>query len=127
VFQTQEILILFRSSSDISKAVRIDYGSSKMYMQLAIEAIDEWNKWNIERSKQGLGPIYHNTGVLVMATNSRFTDNEINSIKNIKEAGHSNYIEELTAEQIKNRYPFLTEAVGKGYDIAYVNNVGGIV
>lgn len=111
---------------DISKAVRMDYGSNKMYMQLAIEAIDEWNRWNTERSQQSLDPLYHNTGILTIATHGKFTDYETNSMDNIRKAGHSEYIEELTCEKIKDRYPFLTDAIEKKYDIAYVNKIGGI-
>src|ERR1700730_3595263 len=46
------------ASNDISKAVRMDYGSDEFYMSLMEEAFWAWDRWNLE-SEQTL---YHQDG-----------------------------------------------------------------
>ncbi|EPB81331.1 hypothetical protein HMPREF1544_11948 [Mucor circinelloides 1006PhL] len=113
------------ASTDISKAVRMDYGENTLYMHLAVEAIDAWKQWNIERAEKSLVPVYHNTGMLLFSANGQYAEYEKDNMKSIREAGFGDYIEELNAEQLKQRYPYLSDTVDNGYDIAYANKVGG--
>ncbi|KAL7319304.1 hypothetical protein PS15m_002457 [Mucor circinelloides] len=113
------------ASTDISKAVRMDYGKNTLYMHLAVEAIDAWKQWNIERAEKKMVPVYHNTGMLIFSVNGQYAEYEKDNMKSIREAGFGNYIEELNAEQLKQRYPYLSDTVDNGYDIAYANKVGG--
>ena len=50
------------SSTDISKMVRMDYGSDVFYHEFADEAIDGWERWNAEWPR----PLYHEDGFLVL-------------------------------------------------------------
>lgn len=110
---------------DISKAVRMDYGTNTLYMNLAIEAIDVWKQWNIERAKKELAPVYCNTGILAFSENGQYVKYEKDNMKSIREAGYGDYIEELNADKLKARYPHLSDTVNNGYDIAYFNKIGG--
>ncbi|MEZ5366867.1 MAG: FAD-dependent oxidoreductase [Bryobacterales bacterium] len=51
------------ASTDISKVVRMEYGSDTEYMALIEEAIPVWRAWN-ERFQQ---PLYHETGVVLLS------------------------------------------------------------
>lgn len=48
------------SSTDISKAIRSDYGDDRLYTQWAVQAIEGWRRWN-EESGQTL---FHEVGFL---------------------------------------------------------------
>lgn len=51
------------SSTDISKMVRMDYGSDVFYHELAEAALDGWEEWN----RQWPRPLYHDEGFLVLS------------------------------------------------------------
>ncbi|GAN02310.1 fructosyl amino acid oxidase [Mucor ambiguus] len=121
----ESIPISDAASTDISKAVRMDYGNNTLYMHLAVEAIDAWKQWNAERAEKKLVPVYHNTGMLIFSANGQYAEYEKDNMRSIREAGFGDYIEELNADQLKERYPYLTDTVDNGYDIAYANKVGG--
>lgn len=110
---------------DISKVVRMDYGNERLCMELAIDSINIWNQWNEERTAEGLSPVYHNTGMLVFSGEDRLCENEKHSLHHIRAAGHDDWIEELSAEQIVSRYPYFETAVKNGISCAYYNKVGG--
>ena len=103
----------------------MDYGDSRLYTDLAIDSIDIWNQWNKERAEENKHPVFHNTGILIFSGTNELTNIEVNSIKHIKNAGHADWIEELTPEEIKQRYPYLGSAVNNGFSAAYYNKVGG--
>jgi glycine/D-amino acid oxidase-like deaminating enzyme len=54
------------SSTDISKVIRMEYGSDEPYMALAEEAMDGWVVWNQAWREQGTDPLFHETGVLMV-------------------------------------------------------------
>ena len=56
------------SSTDISKAVRMDYGSDLLYTEMAEACIEGWCRWNAEWDE----PLYHPDGFLLM-TRDRMT------------------------------------------------------
>lgn len=51
------------SSTDVSKVVRMDYGSDVFYHELAEASMDGWDRWNAEWPR----PLYHDDGFLVLA------------------------------------------------------------
>ena len=51
------------SSTDISKAVRTDYGNDGFYTDLAARALAGWREWNREWSE----PLYHEVGILLLS------------------------------------------------------------
>ena len=51
------------SSTDISKVVRMEYGSDLFYMELVEEAMDGLDRWNEELPR----PLYHETGVTMLS------------------------------------------------------------
>ena len=51
------------SSTDISKAVRMDYGADEFYMQLMERCFSVWVRWNEEFSR----PLYHQDGFLLLS------------------------------------------------------------
>lgn len=94
-------------------------------MELCIDSIDIWNEWNKERETLGLDPVYHNTGMLIFSGEDKICENEEYSLKHIREAGHGDWIEELDAKEIVDRYPYFETAVKNGISYAYYNKVGG--
>ncbi|KAI7896951.1 FAD dependent oxidoreductase [Mucor mucedo] len=121
VYDRESIPVRDAASNDISKVVRMDYGSSKLNMQLAIDSIDIWNQWNQESSI----PVYHNTGMLIFSGGATLCENEQQSLFHIRNAGHGDWIEELNGDQIQKRYPYLENAVRSGLSSGYYNKVGG--
>jgi glycine/D-amino acid oxidase-like deaminating enzyme len=51
------------ASTDISKVVRLSYGTDEAYTELMEEALGIWRDWNGRWSE----PLFHETGVLMMA------------------------------------------------------------
>ncbi|NND59397.1 MAG: FAD-dependent oxidoreductase [Gammaproteobacteria bacterium] len=51
------------SSSDINKAIRMEYGDDAFYLEQAARARDEWLRWNEEFDEQ----LYNECGLLVLA------------------------------------------------------------
>ncbi|KAI8088723.1 FAD dependent oxidoreductase, partial [Halteromyces radiatus] len=126
VFDRLPIPVPDAASSDISKAVRFDYGNNLLYMNLTLEAMPYWHQWNKERAIQNEPPVFHQTGVLLFGHQGKFGDYELESMKAIREAGYGHCIEELlTPEAILKKYPHFEETVKNSYDIAYFNKEGG--
>ena len=63
------------ASTDISKAVRMEYGSDLEYLQMAAKSIDRWNQWN----KQLDHEVYHEVGFLLLSPDP--VDGEVNSFE----------------------------------------------
>ena len=55
------------ASTDISKVVRMEYGADRRYMALMEAARAGWLRWNERWAADGAGPLYHETGVLMVA------------------------------------------------------------
>ncbi|CAO3642734.1 unnamed protein product [Mucor hiemalis] len=125
VYDREQIPVRDAASSDISKVVRMDYGDSKLCTELAIDSINIWNQWNREKAQKNEAPLYHNTGMLIFSGSNKLGSTDHHSIKHIRNAGHGDWIEELTPEQIKKRFPYFKHAVDNGISAAYYNKVGG--
>lgn len=55
------------ASTDISKVIRMEYGSDEFYMALMEQAREGWLAWNRQWQAEGDPPLYHETGVVMMA------------------------------------------------------------
>jgi glycine/D-amino acid oxidase-like deaminating enzyme len=88
------------SSTDISKAVRMDYGSDDLYMTLMEVALLRWDKWNLQWGEK----LYHQDGFLFLTSNEmRAGDFEYESFQLLKQRGH--HAERMNPEALKARYP----------------------
>ena len=94
---------------------------------MGLEAITAWEEWNKEREQAKLVPVYHNSGFILFSSNNQFTQYEKDCMETIKRIGYGSFLEELHADQIKERYPFFSMTVDNGYNIAYINKIGGTV
>ena len=54
------------ASTDISKICRLEYGPDETYMALMEETLAGWYAWNDEWVAEGIGPLFHETGVLMI-------------------------------------------------------------
>ncbi|CDH50116.1 sarcosine oxidase [Lichtheimia corymbifera JMRC:FSU:9682] len=114
------------ASTDISKAVRMDYGNQALYLRLMLEALPLWDQWNKERATQGQIPVYHESGVLIFGRHGQFSQYEQESMRLIREAGYGNVLQTFDNPQsIIKRFPYFKDAVANGYDTAYLNTRGG--
>lgn len=88
------------ASTDISKVIRMEYGTDKQYMAMIEAAIPGWRHWNEQFDK----PLYHETGVL-MLTRSPMTPGgyEHDSYHMLQTRNHQP--ERLNANEITRRFP----------------------
>ena len=99
------------SSTDISKALRMDYGADEFYMELmelAFEGWDEWNRaWGV--------PLFHETGILMFSADPMAPGGfEHDSFELLKARGHSP--ERLTVKDVNARFPsWEPSAFSEGY------------
>ena len=92
------------ASTDVSKVVRMEYGGDETYMGLMEEALREWRTWNAQLLRRGRRPLFHETGVLMMAgAPLRPGGFEHDSLAMLRRRGHAP--ERLDAEAITRRYP----------------------
>lgn len=92
------------ASTDISKIVRMDYGSDILYFDMANQAIQAWKEWN-ERLGQTL---YHEVGLLQLMQADIEQDSqsfEWHNRQGLIERGYQPQL--LDAPAIKDRYPAL--------------------
>jgi len=88
------------SSTDVSKLVRMDYGSDEFYHGLAERALEGWERWNAEWPR----PLYHEEGLLVLARGAMTPGGfEQESWRVLRERGHEP--ERLTPGMLAERFP----------------------
>ena len=104
-------------STDISKVVRIDYGSDELYTELGERALVGWRRWNTSWPR----PLFHETGVTFLsATPMTAGGFEHDSYTLLRGRGHA--LERLDADAIARRFP----AYRPGFLVdGYYNPVGG--
>lgn len=97
------------ASTDISKLVRMDYGSDDDYTRLAMEAIPIWREWN-----ETLGPFFHETGILFL-TEAPLEERpfERESFERASRLGLRP--DRLSREAIRARFPAFSERYVDGY------------
>jgi glycine/D-amino acid oxidase-like deaminating enzyme len=105
------------SSTDISKAVRADYGSDRFYADLAAGAIEGWRRWNAD----GRPPLYHEVGILLLSPVGFDEPGfEADCYRVLLERGVTP--ERLTGEALGQRFP---SWAGTPYRDAYFNREAG--
>lgn len=88
------------ASTDISKVVRIEYGSDEMYMAMGEQAHQGWLQWNEELNET----LFHNTGVLMLTRIPMAPGGyEYESYHLLQKRGHTP--ERLIEEAIPRRFP----------------------
>jgi glycine/D-amino acid oxidase-like deaminating enzyme len=88
------------SSTDVSKLVRMDYGSDVLYHELAEAALEGWDRWNAEWPRRP----YHEDGLLVLSRGRmRPGGFEHESRRVLGERGYMT--ERLSAAAIAERFP----------------------
>lgn len=105
------------SSTDISKMIRMDYGSDVFYHELAERSLDGWDAWNESWDR----PLYHAEGFLVLAPGPMQPGGfEYESLRVLRERG---YEPELLSEAVlRERYPAWTAS---RYPDGYLSPRGG--
>ncbi|NUN15771.1 MAG: FAD-dependent oxidoreductase [Myxococcales bacterium] len=105
------------ATTDISKIIRLDYGTDGDYVALMEEAIDGWRRWNDELGAS----LFHETGVLFLRSKPLETGGfEYDSIQSLTARGHA--VQLLDAAEIRSRYPAWNTDL---YPFGYFNPVGG--
>jgi len=88
------------ATTDISKVLRMDYGSDEDYMMLMEEAFPIWDEWNRVWEK----PLWHETGFVIMAKEELEPGSfEYESFRLLQKRGHK--VERLDASELKRRFP----------------------
>ena len=88
------------ASTDISKVVRMEYGTDAEYMAMVDEAIDGWHEWNDLFGDT----LYHETGVTMFSRGEMKPGGfEYESFANLKARGH--HPERLRETDLTKRYP----------------------
>ena len=92
------------ASTDISKVVRMEYGPDRAYMALMEEARAGWLRWNERWAADGIGALYHDSGVLMVTRDLMAPGGfEHDSYRMLLTRGHQP--ERMDAVTITRRYP----------------------
>jgi glycine/D-amino acid oxidase-like deaminating enzyme len=88
------------SSTDISKAVRMDYGDDGFYTELAELALERWRSWNESFGET----VYHEVGFLVMTPRSMEHGGfEYDCFRSLRRRGQ--HPERIDATTLAQRFP----------------------
>ena len=88
------------ASSDISKVVRMEYGTDTYYMAMVEQALQGWHRWNVRWGE----PLYHETGVVMLSRSPLAPGGfEYESFQALLSRGHKP--ERLGADEIARRFP----------------------
>jgi glycine/D-amino acid oxidase-like deaminating enzyme len=107
------------SSFDVSKIVRMDYGSDVFYHELAELALEGWDRWNVDWPR----PLYHQEGLLVLSRGPMAPGGfEHESRRVLRERGHPTV--RVTGRALAERFPAWREGA---YADGYLNPRAGWV
>ena len=88
------------ASTDVSKVVRMEYGSDRQYTRMVDAAIDGFVAWNEEFG----AALYHNTGVLMLSlTPMQPGDYLYDSYHTLRAEGHT--LERMDSDSLAARFP----------------------
>lgn len=90
------------ASTDISKIVRVEYGSDQQYFNMAMESIKGWETWNQMLDR----PVYQSTGLLMLMQKDQKAPEqsfERESVALLQEAGLAT--QWLSEGELRSRYP----------------------
>lgn len=109
------------SSTDISKLVRADYGGDALYAGFMLDAFHRWRAWNDDFVARGGAPLFHETGMLVLARDPMQPGGfEFDSREVLR--GRGVPIESLASSDVARRFPAWAE---RAHAEAYFNPVAG--
>lgn len=100
------------ASTDISKVVRMDYGSDAVYTEMGEQALDGWCLWNASWER----PLYHADGFLLMTRAEEMQRGgfELESYHFLQSRGHR--LERVRRVDLERRHPLWNAArFGDGY------------
>lgn len=109
------------ASTDISKIVRMEYGSDELYFKMAERAIEKWRQWNEVLEEE----LYVESGILLLCRKPlghAIQSYERNSYKLLRDGGYN--LEVLKSEDVNRRFPHINT---KYYPEAVFNAIGGYV
>lgn len=105
------------SSTDISKMIRMDYGSDVFYHELAEASLDVWDRWNEEWPRA----LFHPEGFLVLAASTMEPGGfEYESLRVLRKRGYEPH--HFDAAQLRSRWPAWN---ADRYPEGYVSPRGG--
>jgi glycine/D-amino acid oxidase-like deaminating enzyme len=105
------------ASTDISKAVRMDYGADEHYMQMGEVAREGWLRWNAEWDE----PLYHEIGMFFLTRAPMAPGGfEYESYQLLLKRGHKP--ERLSSDDIARRFPAWNSQV---YVDGFLDHEGG--
>jgi glycine/D-amino acid oxidase-like deaminating enzyme len=105
------------ASTDVSKMIRMDYGSDVFYHELAEAALDGWDRWNRDWPKA----LYHETGFLILSRGAMEPGGfEHESLRVLRERGYDP--ERIGGDALTRRYPAWCEG---RYTDGYLSRRGG--
>lgn len=105
------------ASTDISKAVRIDYGTNSFYTRLGERAIGGWRRWNALLGSA----VYHEVGFLPICRETMQPGGfEYDSWQTLRAHGHRP--QRVTRELLARRFPAFNAEL---YADGYFNALGG--
>jgi glycine/D-amino acid oxidase-like deaminating enzyme len=108
------------ASTDISKVIRMDYGSDEDYTAWMEEAMEGWRRWNRDLFT-ATGPLFHESGVTSLSRAPlRKGGFEYESYELLRRRGH--HPERLSASDIRRRFPAWNAEV---FVDGYYNPEGG--
>ena len=107
------------SSTDISKAVRMEYGSDIQYFEMAEESIRIWTEWNKEFGEE----LYCNVGFLMLGQEKLDSPRQAFESTSLAELiNHGYKVEQLSTLQLETTFPAFK---GSGYEFGIFNQTGG--
>ena len=90
------------ASTDISKIVRMEYGSDQEYFDMAEICMQRWREWNDFFGKK----LYHEVGMLMLCGDRLGSGNQEYERKSYRNLINKNYpVEEISYENISHRFP----------------------
>lgn len=95
------------ASTDISKIIRMEYGSDEVYFRMAETAIAGWKQWNELFEEE----VYHETGFVLLCRDTLESDRqhfERHSYQMLQRYGYSP--ERWSGQTLKDRLPMFAEA-----------------
>jgi len=114
VFDQGEVPHPLAESTDVSKAVRMDYGADEFYTAYMERALDAWRGWNAMFGEE----VFHETGAMfVTRTPMQPGGFEHESFEMLTKRGHT--LERLDARAIESRFSL------RGHVDGYFNTEGG--
>ena len=109
------------ASTDISKVLRMEYGTDEAYMALMEEAFDGWRRWARAWTGAGEEALYHETGVLMVCRAPLAPGGfEYESWRLLERRGHRP--ERMDANVLARRFP--AWSTGKYVD-GFFHSLGG--